>query len=802
MRFMKTTLIACLIICLFAMTSVCAGDANDTAMASDDLNQEELSDVMAAANDDNAIEKTDNEEIISSDDEDDGTFSALEKKINDAAAGSTITLNRDYEWDSNFTKESIEITKALTIDGQGHTLDAKQKSRMFHIKSSNVIIKNFIFKNGYVIVNIYQDNKLGGAVLSDATSGGHDIVNSKVVNCTFKSNGANKGAATAHVSCENCTFEGNAATDKGGAMYGGYATNCIFKGNEADGLGPFTSGDPGGATFDTVIDSCIFKDSKDTCAFTDGSEVYAPTLNVSDFISYTGDTVTFDLRTHGGTRITNGNIAIKVYRKSDDSLVNSYSCLSGDAWTVDLDPGLYYATLDTEYKKFTQVRINLTVRENPNLSVESKEYTYGDTISIPLSYESDAQGTVNITLKGKNKNYTFNNIELNNTISFTEEMNADEYNLTVTYSGDSKYSNVSANAKLTIKKADSTIELKVPELNYGTSVNITATTTGATGIKAEISGGEPLEVKGNVITIPGDLDAGPYGLTVTTMPDANHNPANRTYAIYVNPVDSILNVNNITTEYSIITNLTAVTEGAIGITAKIGDKDLEVKGYTIIISGLDVGNYTLTVTAMPDENHFAVSKNVTITVNKIKTELTAVAVTATYNSNKNLVITLKDGKNDPLSGISITVDLNGKKTYTTDKNGQVKIAVGSLTPKTYTAKITFDGDKNYINSTKEVKVTVNKAKSKITAKNKKFKKSKKTKKYQITLKDANKKAIKKVTVYLKVKGKTYKAKTNSKGKATFKITKLTKKGKHKATIKFKGNSCYKSVSKKVKITVK
>ena len=50
--------------------------------------------------------------------------------------------------------------------------------------------------------------------------------------------------------------------------------------------------------------------------------------------------------------------------------------------------------------------------------------------------------------------------------------------------------------------------------------------------------------------------------------------------------------------------------------------------------------------------------------------------------------------------------------------------------------------------------------------------------------------------------KTYKVKTNSKGKATFKITKLTKKGKFNAVIKFAGNSYYKMVTKTIRITVK
>ena len=57
-------------------------------------------------------------------------------------------------------------------------------------------------------------------------------------------------------------------------------------------------------------------------------------------------------------------------------------------------------------------------------------------------------------------------------------------------------------------------------------------------------------------------------------------------------------------------------------------------------------------------------------------------------------------------------------------------------------------------------------------------------------------------MYLKVAGKTYKATTNSKGKATFKITKLNKKGNFKATVTFKGNKYYKQVAKKVTIKVK
>lgn len=87
----------------------------------------------------------------------------------------------------------------------------------------------------------------------------------------------------------------------------------------------------------------------------------------------------------------------------------------------------------------------------------------------------------------------------------------------------------------------------------------------------------------------------------------------------------------------------------------------------------------------------------------------------------------------------------------------------------------------------------------LAAPNKTFKKTQKTKKYTVTLK-IDKKAAANKTVKLKVNNKTYSAKTNAKGQATFKITKLNKKGTFKATVSYKGEP--KNISKTVKITVK
>jgi hypothetical protein len=227
-----------------------------------------------------------------------------------------------------------------------------------------------------------------------------------------------------------------------------------------------------------------------------------------------------------------------------------------------------------------------------------------------------------------------------------------------------------------------------------------------------------------------------------------------------------------------------------------------INGTVISVSNLAAGSYVLSVTTVPDANHNPVVVNATVTVNKLKTVLSANALTATYNIYKNLVITLKDGKGNPLKGAIVTVNLNGAKKYTTDSKGQVKVSTKGLIPKTYTAKITFNSNSNYSVSTKNVKVTVKKATPKMTAKKKTFKSTDKTKKYTVILKNNKYKVIKNVKVTLKVKGKTYSAKTNSKGKATFKLNKLTKVGKFKAVVKFNGNKYYNKLTKKVTLTVK
>ena len=187
---------------------------------------------------------------------------------------------------------------------------------------------------------------------------------------------------------------------------------------------------------------------------------------------------------------------------------------------------------------------------------------------------------------------------------------------------------------------------------------------------------------------------------------------------------------------------------------------------------------------------------------KVATMLTAPKVTATYNVAKKLVITLKDANGKVLANKKVTVKVGTiSKTLKTNSKGQVSVAVNTLVPKTYTATIKFAGDNDYKASSLSAKVTVKKAAPKLTAAKKTFKVKAKTKKVTATLKNNKGKVLKKVKLTLKIGKKTYTAKTNSKGVATFKV-KLTKKGTYTGTVKFAGSKYFKAATKKVKIVVK
>jgi hypothetical protein len=169
MKFKWTIPVMMLLLAVLAMGCASASDnsTDDAALSQGHVDELAMSD--------NEIISSSNSQPLGT--SNGGTFTELQAIIDNAQSGSTVTLSRDYSYNPGFIgrdsyeDSGIAISKPLTINGNGHTINGKSQSRIFHI-SSTVVLKNIRFTNGYS----YDS---GGAILN---SGG---ANCRIVSCEF-----------------------------------------------------------------------------------------------------------------------------------------------------------------------------------------------------------------------------------------------------------------------------------------------------------------------------------------------------------------------------------------------------------------------------------------------------------------------------------------------------------------------------------------------------------------------------------------------------------------------------------------
>ena len=208
-------IILCLTLFIISVAAVSAADENQTI-----INDE--SDILT-------VSQTD--EVLGADD---GTFTALQNKISRAADGATINLENDYIHDSRFSDDGISITRDLTINGNGHKIDANGASRIFFISDAKVILNNVELINGTSDLGGAISNSEGDITLNDcnirdnfASFGGAicSVLGSvHLSGCYFNNNIAASGGALYTHECDevsfyDCDFNKNLAYYNGGALY-------------------------------------------------------------------------------------------------------------------------------------------------------------------------------------------------------------------------------------------------------------------------------------------------------------------------------------------------------------------------------------------------------------------------------------------------------------------------------------------------------------------------------------------------------------------------------------------------------
>ncbi|WP_407377737.1 Ig-like domain-containing protein [Methanobrevibacter sp.] len=381
-------------------------------------------------------------------------------------------------------------------------------------------------------------------------------------------------------------------------------------------------------------------------------------------------TVAADVETNPEVDLSNAD---KLTASADDSLKSSSDesdavVLKGNKTATHI----VVSDLNTHYKSGEYLYATLTDAENKPMG--------GEVLSVNFNGDDGYKVTDE---KGQIRIDTFN-------------LNVGTYDVYINYAADNNHDGSSAAVKITVNKADSVLStVDTYSLNYGDTGDFKVGVIGATGITAKIDNMD-IETNGLNITIP-KLSAGTHKLVVTTIPDDSYNSVSKTIIITVNKAKASFGIKDVVMNYGDSSMMGVSSDYAIGFVAKIDGKEVNVDGGFISLSGLDAGNHTLTVTSIPDANHTSVTKEATITVNKLNSD-----------------ISIKDLNIDYVSPISITLNYIGATGFTATVDGKSVEVIGDVIkiPKldagTYTLAVTTIPDANYNSVRKTATLTVNK----------------------------------------------------------------------------------------------
>ena len=753
-----------------------------------------LTDDTVSVSDEDVIEVDSDSENLSAGSK---SFLDLNSLINDNDYFD-VYLNNDYTYnpstDSAF-KDGVVISRSISLHGNGYTLNGNNQARIFTVNE---------YSSFYDVTFINAKSDKGSAILGDSFT---------TVNCQFTSNYATtQGGALNGGYAQNCVFKYNTAGYYGGAMYTGSVDNCTFIANSANEGGALynvysvnsqfsqnSANKYGGAMYGSSAGQCSF--SENTATLYGGAMYNAYAVECS-FIKNSAE--------RGG--------AFGGERSVENSVFDQNSADYGGA--------IYGGSA---------IKCTFT---NNKAKQGGAMYTGSASDSVFTTNTADVYGGALMEVYALRCNFTSNyapkggamyqNSALHcNFISNTAENGGAMFNA---YASDCTFKENSAQKGGAIDEgsAESSIFRQNHAANGGAISSSSSRFSTFYDNYADEYGGALYDssavrcyFRGNKAKFGGAISSGSSASESTFLNNSATVSGGARYDSYV--VDCTFEGN--TPEYVLyVSDFTAVEGFGGDFDIKLADSpDYEVKDVntTIVVKNsknkvvgtytcptgyswfvdLSAGKYKATVTV--DDVSFELdSVKVNIVIKK-STSIYAADVNADYNSGKVLLVNLHDSSGTVLKYAAVSVTLSGiTKSYFTDDNGQAIVTTDGLNPGSYVANINYDGDGTYVGFSTSAKVTINKVSPKITASNAKFKKKLKTKAYKVTLKDNKNKVMKKVTLTLTINGKTYTAKTSKKGIATFKIKKLTKKGKYKTVISYAGSSIYNAVSKTVKITVK
>ena len=328
------------------------------------------------------------------------------------------------------------------------------------------------------------------------------------------------------------------------------------------------------------------------------------------------------------------------------------------------------------------------------VAVNADDIKVGENVTVTVNVPTDATGDVIIIVDGVDYTVAIENGKAVKTIA---DLKANDYTVTVKYSGDNNYNANQNTTEFTVSKiSDYNMDISVPEIKEGVnstiSVDLPKDATGTVTVEIDGKKYTANVIDGTANVIVSGLSAGDYNITTVYSGDAKYDSMTKKGNITVIPnVNVNLDVSDVEMFYHDGSRLVAKLTDFQGkpivnatiyfsINGVTYAKTTDANGTASIGLNLESGAYPVIVAYNGSASYSKISKNITVTINPsiIADDLVKMYKNDTKFSAKFLG---SDGK--VLANTTVKFNINGVLyTRTTNNDGVGSLAI-NLRPGEY-----------------------------------------------------------------------------------------------------------------------
>ena len=432
----------------------------------------------------------------------------------------------------------------------------------------------------------------------------------------------------------------------------------------------------------------------------------------------------------------------------------------------------------------------------------------GENENIKLLVPSDATGNVTVIIDGEEYNFNLDDgtltaaegagkytvaISGGNGELVISGLPKGEYYVSVRYNGDEKYLPATNTTIFTVSKIDTTMDV----IDQGNGTVMVVLPNDATGTVTVKVGDETYTVpveNGTAIIKLDKTKPGVHDIEVKYSGDNNYASKAAQSSVNIPKSDTPMTISANDIEVGdnevIVIDVPGKTSGTITVEID-GEKYSGVikdGKAEITILGLTAGNKTAIVTYDGDDYYKSNSTVIKFTVTKVEPASKVTPKDITVGKDEVITVSVPSDATG-----QVLIEINGIGYYADIVNGKAKVVIPKLDAGKYVAKVTYIGDDKYDGFTDEVKFTVSKSKSSMSATAD-----------EVTVGEDATVTIRLPsdatgTVTITIDGKKYRTEVID-GKAIFSIPGLSA-GTYDAVVVYSGDAKYNSTTTVVKVVV-